>query len=161
MTTRPPVATKITALRAIADHLAKRAPAGDGHDAWKRVFGEVSSLASAAEALHNLHVTRDLTITDGAHVKRVAAAAQKFDRSVTDGLNRIFRIQGDGVADIERRRAAKTNLKLDVYASEIRDQWRRMNQTERTALLTELLEDPSRASDFAAIVSPGVPLHRV
>src|SRR5258708_5109779 len=119
MATRPPVATKISALRAIADHLAKRAPAGDGHDAWRRVFGEVSSLAQAAEALHNLHVTRDPTITDGAHVKRVAAAAQKFDRSVTDGLNRILRIQGEGIDAIQARIRAKTKLQPDAYASEV------------------------------------------
>jgi hypothetical protein len=121
------------------------------------VYGQIVILSEAAAALHNLHVTRDPTITDGAHVKKITAAAQRFDREITEAINRILKIQGDGLADIERRRAAKTNFKPDVYASEVRDMYRRMTPTERTALLDELVKDPARGSELAALISRVVP----
>lgn len=145
----------VRALRAIHDHLLSRIPAE--HSAARQIAAEVRRLAELGETLAHLHATVDPTLTPAAQFKRVAEHAAKLGKETTATINRISEIARRGLADIEARIGAKTNLKIDVFGVEVRDMYRRMTPTERTALLNELVEDPSRGAELAALISPAVP----
>src|SRR5438874_12482521 len=87
---------KVRALRAIAERLTAKLPSGEGHVAWHQVHHLVTRLADAAEALHNLRLTRNPSETDAAHTKRVCLAAERFNKDITATLNGIIKITGDG-----------------------------------------------------------------
>src|SRR5947207_13920968 len=153
--TRSPIAPKLHALTALADRLGKRAPSGDGHDAWRQVFGQVAILTDAAWNLHKIHMARVLTDNDFAHTKKVALAAEKFDREITVAINRIAKITRDGLADIERRRNAKIRLVVADrdQAKEIREVFRALPPTKRTETLNRLTEQGDGPSLAATIGS--------
>jgi hypothetical protein len=142
---------KVRALQALAQHLTERLPSGDGHDAWRALHGEVTRLASTAEALRNLHATRNPTETDAAHVKRVATAAAKFAKESEAALARANAHLQTGLATIAQRVKAKVRLVPDAYASEIRAAYRAMPEQEKLATLKELV-DGNRGPEFAAII---------
>jgi len=156
MTTRSPVAPKLHALAAIVDHLGKRAPSGNGHDAWRQVFGQVAILTEAAWALHKMHLARNPVETEAAHVKKITLAAERFDREITVAINRIAKITGDGLASIERRRNAKIHLVADrAYEAEIRAVFRSLSPTKQTEMLNHLTEQGDGPSLAAIIKAPG------
>ncbi len=150
MTTKS-VEPSVSALRAVATYLASKIPLGE-HTEARAIAGEVARLADGAEALARLNSNRDPTITDAAHVKRVADAAAKLGKATTTAMNRIGELSRRGHDDIAARIKAKTRLVPDVFGNEIRDQFRRMGQEEKTKLLAELVEDPNRGSELAAIL---------
>lgn len=143
---------KIRALAAIAARMLERVPSDEGHPAPRRqIYGQVSALTEAAQALHNLHVNRDPTVTDGAHLKRVSLAASRLGRETTATINRIARITAEGRSDIAARVRVKARLAPDAYASEIRAAYRAMTPTEKTTTLRELIEQ-NRGPEVAAII---------
>ncbi len=79
MTTKS-VEPSVSALRAVATYLASKIPLGE-HTEARAIAGEVARLADGAEALARLNSNRDPTITDAAHVKRVADAAAKLGKA--------------------------------------------------------------------------------
>jgi hypothetical protein len=108
-------------------------------------------LAEAAKALRDLHSTRNPTETDGAHIKRVSTAAQKFAKDIEATRERAQKIAQDGRANLQGRIKAKTQLVQDAYASEVRAVFRGMDSKEQLGLLHSLLEE-KRSSEFAAII---------
>ncbi len=152
------VEPKMRALVALAQRFASKLPEGEGHTARRQILGQVSNLTEAAQALHNLRVTKDPTVTDGAHQKRVILAADRLGKETTAALNRILKIAGDGHADITARIQAKTKLAPDSYASEVRAVYRGLaSQTEKTKLLGELVEQ-GRGPELAALVKAPISL---
>lgn len=142
--------SKVRALRAIADRFSL--PSGsEGHAALRAIYAQVANLTNAAEALHTLRMTRDPTITDGAHQKRVSLAAARLGRETTAAINRIIKISADGHADLAARIREKTKLHPDIYAAEVRATFRTLSNTERMKLLGELV-DGNRGPELAALV---------
>src|SRR5258706_8895074 len=146
--------SNVNALRALHAHLTSKIP--EQHAAARQVAGEVGRLADLAGRLAELHSTPDPQLTPAAHFRRVANAADRLNKETTVTVNRILKIQGDGIDAIQARIRAKTKLQPDAYASEVRDMWRRAEPKERVALLTELIEQ-GRGSELAALISPVVP----
>jgi hypothetical protein len=138
MTTKS-VEPNVSALRAIHTHLVSRIP--EQYATARQVAGEVGRLADLAGALAQLHSTADPQITAAAHFARVSRAADRFNKETTAAINRILKIQGDGLADIERRRNQKIHLVPDrEYAAELRAAFRALGESEKTAMLNDFVE---------------------
>jgi hypothetical protein len=152
-----PVESKVRALIALAQRFASKLPSGEGHAAWRQIFAQVSSLTEAAQALHNLRVTRNPTETDGANKKRVSIAAERLGKETTATINRIIKITGDGHADIAARIRAKVKLQPDSYASEVRAVYRGLSRTEQIKMLKEFVEQ-NRGPELAALIKAPVSL---
>src|SRR5712692_10073439 len=146
-----PVESKVRALIALAQRFASKLSSGEGHAACRQIFAQVSSLTEAAQALHNLRVTRNPTETDGAHQKRVCLAAERLGKETTATMNRIFKIAGDGHADIAARIRAKVKLQPDSYAAEVRAVYRGKSSTEQFKMLNEFVEQ-NRGPELAALI---------
>jgi hypothetical protein len=142
---------KVRALQALSTRMLDRVPSGAGHDAWRELWAQVNHLAETATALHNLHVTRNPTENDAAHLKRVATAAAKLKHVADDALDRSNRTRESGLAAIKARIAAKVRLVPDAYAAEIRAAYRAMSSAAQTTMLRELIEQ-NRGPEVAAIV---------
>jgi hypothetical protein len=140
---------KVRAQRALLDRFTSKHAAVAG----PRLFmqGQLTRLTEGAEALHTLFVTRDPTITDGAHIKRTTLAAERLGKETTATINRLSSAFQDGLADLTRRIAAKVHLVPHPDAAEIRAVFRGMNTTERTALLGKLVAE-GRGPELAALV---------
>jgi hypothetical protein len=146
-----PIELKMRALVALAQRFASKLPSGEGHAAWRQIFSQVSSLTETAQALHTLRATRNPTETEGAHQKRVSLAAVRLSKETTATMNRIFKITGDGHADIAARIRAKVKLQPDSYASEVRAVYRGLSRTEQIKMLNELVEQ-NRGPELAALI---------
>lgn len=142
---------KVRALQALSARMLDRIPSGEGHAAWRALWAQVNHLSESATALHALHIARNPTENDAAHLKRVATAAAKFAKESEDALDRANRTMHSGVAEIEARIKAKVRLVPDAFATEIRAAYRAMSSQEKTATLTALVAQ-NRGPEVAAIV---------
>jgi hypothetical protein len=152
-----PVQPKLQALYAIAKHLLDKFPEGGagGGQAYLQVYHEAVQLPEGARALDELRAARNPTETDGAHIKRVSAAAQKYAKEIDAMRERVDRIVRKGQAEIEARIKATAQLVPDAYAAELRAVWRGMSSKERADLVSRLIEE-KRGAELAAIVkAPG------
>ena len=148
-----PVEPKLQALAALTQRAVELYPKGGagGTEALTQISHVVSRLSEAAQALRNLHVARNPTETDGAHTKKVAAAAAKFAKDVEAARERVNKIVRDGDVLLEARIKAQTQLVPDAYASEVRAVFRALSQTQQFAFLKACI-DEKRGAEFAAIV---------
>lgn len=144
---------KLSALEALAQRILDKMPKGGkgGTEAQINLHSHTARLADAAKALSALHSVRNPTETEGAHIKRVATAAQKMAKEVEAARERVQKTAHDGLSLLQARIAAKTNLKPDAYAAEVRAVFRTLPHTEQVKLLSELI-DQARGPEFAAIV---------
>lgn len=146
---------KVTALKALADRVAGQIKT-DAPAQWRAMQLSVSHLSDGAQALHNLALARNPTITDGEHVKRIAQAADKYSRETTAAINAAMKHLDSGLSESDARIRAKTKLTPDAYAAETRTAFRELNPTQKAALLTELI-DQNRGPELAALVRvPGM-----
>src|SRR3954464_5173598 len=114
---------RIQALNHLRDRLAQMTTRGPAYQAF---FSEISQYASAVQALANLHSNRDPTITDAAHIKKVATYAKQLEKIIDPSFGRMSRAVSAQMAEIDRRKAQKVKLAPDGYASEIRQIFRQL-----------------------------------
>ena len=140
---------RIASLNHIVELLRTTATRAPAH---QQLFGQSVRLAAGTEALVRLASTRDPTITDGAHVKRVATAAAQLRKEATAALDRMNAAVQSGMDEIAKSRNTKVRLIPDpAYASEVRAHYRSLDHVKQFALLGELV-DGNRGPELAAIV---------
>lgn len=122
-----------------------------GHPARAALIAEVQRLGSAARALASLADAPDPTATTAAHAKRTMDAATKLIAQVGAARDRLHTINREGLQDLEKSIAAKVNLKPDGDAPEVRDMFRRLNNTRQQQLLVELANE-NRGPELAALI---------
>jgi hypothetical protein len=142
-------------MKAMADRLGANLPTS-GQGGRRALHAEVTKLHAAATALEKLRANADPTVTPAAHAKRVMSAAAKLKEQVASARDRAHRIMHDGATDIDRRIAAKVNLKPDAFAAEIRATFRGMPPERQLRVLAELATQ-NRGPELAALIeAPGI-----
>lgn len=149
-----PVEHKLTSIAKTVVHALSHLPEGGrgGSEALSQAYGVLARLAEGGRAVTSLHSHRNPMETDGAHTKRVASAAQAYEKDVGATRERARKFITDGLTNIDKQIASKTNLFPDPrYEAEIRSVFRSLTHTERLKFLNELHEQ-GRGPEFAAII---------
>lgn len=139
---------RVNALRTVAGRVARDMP---NHPKARAMQNMVERLASGAEALDKVRVSRNPLDTREAHMKKLGGMARKYDAEVTTTITRLGAIFREAVNDVQRRIDEKVDLKPDAFASEIRAAFRLMKSTEQAELLGRLARE-NRGAELAAIV---------
>lgn len=145
-----PIEPKVRGLKAMLTKMVSQVPSGD-HNGWRNLLSQIDSMTRGAEALHVLAITRNPTVTDAAHVKQLATAAERYGKNVKDALDYANKTLQDESALITARIKAKVNLNPSSYGKEIRNAFRAMNDKERVDVLNEMV-DSNRGPDLAALL---------
>src|SRR5581483_6917208 len=95
---------RIQALKHLVERASKMTQRGP---AYQSFYSEISQYAAAVEALAQLHSNRDPTITDAAHLKKVANYAKQLEKMVDPSLARMSQSVKRQLDDIDKRIASK------------------------------------------------------
>ena len=137
---------------ATLDHLTERfRQVADRGPAYQTFFAEVARLAAGAKALVQLHASRDPTLPEAAHVKKIATAAKHLTGGINPALGRMSKAQTAHLTEIEKRKNQKVPLVPDEHDAEIRHVYRKMALKDQLKLLHQLAEE-GRSAELAAIV---------
>lgn len=137
-----------------ASQVASRMTSGvgsTGHTHLREMQNVVERLGNASGTLGKLIDNKSPTETEDAHHKKVGAAAKAFGSAVANGQAQLNTIMQRGMRDIEERSRAKTGLKANEYAGEIRAAVRPMPIDAKLALFNDLAKQ-GRGADLAAVV---------
>lgn len=124
---------------------------GTGQTHARNIASTIQGLAVSAEALAKVYDSKSPTETEDAHHKKVVTAAKAFGGQAERVRDRLHEIVQAGMRDIEARSRAKTGLKANEYAGEIRAVIRNMPTDTKLALFNELAEE-GRGAELAAVI---------
>lgn len=122
-----------------------------GHTYLREMQAVIERLAVASGTLGKLMNSQSPTETQAAHAKKVGAAAKTVGDAVAKAKDQLNAIMGRGMRDIEARSRAKTGLKMNEFAAEIRASVRILSVEDKLRLFIDLAKE-GRGAELAAVI---------
>ena len=138
------------AAKTVASRLGADLPP-TGHTHTRAMAGVIEHLAGAAETLGTLYDRQSPTDTVSMHQKKVGAASKAFGEVVARARAQLNEIMQRGMRDIEERSRAKTGLRPNEFAAEVRASVRNMGFDEKLTLFNDLAKE-GRGAELSAVI---------